>query len=281
MGKGNRLRTERRLTAQATAEEEALVRRTRKEALDQGAAEGKQRGCLFCRRNDRSFTSEEHIFPEGLGNTEHILPVGVVCDACNNGALSQVDEALQGFLPIELLRTWHGVPSKSGSLPSFKFNNGVLRCLSPGELDLSLDSAKGQPATQHLDGGRVKTGFTAARNDGSPRRLRNVHRALLKMVVEYAWVDLGEAGALDAKFDHIRDRVLNGGYAGYLAFPERSNPSETIQFQYARRTRTSDGHPLVGLLASFWGFPIFTDSLFPEPPKGVPPGWSMHHFASV
>ena len=280
MSKGERLRAERRLATQSAAEQAALAHEARKAALEKGAAEGERRGCLFCRRKDRSFTSEEHIFPEGLGNEEHILPVGVVCDRCNNGVLSQLDQALQSFLPIELLRTWHGIPSKSGGLPDFKFDNGVLRCLAPGELNLSLDSAKGQPETQHLDRGFVKTGFTATRSEGSPQRLRNVHRALLKMAVEYAWVDLGETGALDAKYDHLRDRVLNGGYAGYLAFPEKANPNETIQFQYEPRTRVSDGHPLVGLLASFWGFPIFTDSLFPEPPMGVPPGWILHSFSS-
>ena len=36
--------------------------------------------CLFCRRGDGGWTSREHVIPESMGNTELILPPGVVCD---------------------------------------------------------------------------------------------------------------------------------------------------------------------------------------------------------
>jgi HNH endonuclease len=40
--------------------------------------------CLFCKSEDKNcFTSEEHVFPESLGNKTVILPPGVVCDVCN------------------------------------------------------------------------------------------------------------------------------------------------------------------------------------------------------
>lgn len=47
--------------------------------------------CLYCLREDRAFTSVEHVIPEGMGNKEIVLPVGVVCDKCNNGELSKLD----------------------------------------------------------------------------------------------------------------------------------------------------------------------------------------------
>ena len=245
------------------------------------ARQGEQRGCLFCRQADGGFTSEEHIFPESLGNSEYLLPVGVVCDRCNHGPLSIVNEALANFLPIEMMRTWHGIPSKTGKLPAFKFDNGTLRCVGRGELYLSLDSEKGQPEAPPAPPGRKGMAFSASRNEASPRRLRNVHRALLKMAVEFAWIDLGEEAALSSTFDHLRERVLNGRHSGYLAFPEKSATSEEIQFQYEPLTRQSDQHPVVGMLGTFWGFPIFTDSLFQKPPKPPPPGLLLHAFPAA
>jgi hypothetical protein len=281
MSKGERLRRERRLADQASLEQAALAQERRKVARERGAAEGERRGCLFCRRKDTSFTSEEHIFPEGLGNTEHVLPIGVVCDVCNNGVLSRLDEALQSFFPIEVLRTLHGIPSKAGVLPISRFDNGELRCLSPGELKISLDSAKNQPKTERLSQSQVKTGFTALRSPGGPQQLRGVHRALLKIALEYVWVDFGEARALAAEFDYVRNRVLRGGYAGYLAFPQKSNPCETLHFQYALDTRSTDGRLVVGLLARFWGFPLFTDSLSTGPVRDVPAEIIVHPFPAV
>src|SRR5580704_10566091 len=81
-----------------------------------------QRGCLFCRRSDGGFTSTEHAFPESLGNSELVLPPGVVCDRCNNGILSQLDQEICNFAPIAMRRTVLGIESKSGKLP-------LLRCV--------------------------------------------------------------------------------------------------------------------------------------------------------
>lgn len=62
-------------------------------------------GCLFCRRHDRDFSSQEHIVSGRLGNAEHVLPAGVVCDHCNSGRLSAADRALIDLEPIQMLRS--------------------------------------------------------------------------------------------------------------------------------------------------------------------------------
>lgn len=62
-------------------------------------------------------TSEEHIVPESLGNTEHILPPGWVCDSCNNYIAREVE--------APFLNSWYGcnsrfemrVQSKRGRIP--------------------------------------------------------------------------------------------------------------------------------------------------------------------
>jgi HNH endonuclease len=48
--------------------------------------------CIFCKKDASSSKSLEHIIPESLGNEEHTLPPGVVCDACNNYFASSIEQ---------------------------------------------------------------------------------------------------------------------------------------------------------------------------------------------
>lgn len=280
MGKGKRLRGERKAKLEQEVERRLRAKEEKRRAAIEGAHLGRRRGCLFCRRGDGGFTSFEHIFPEALGNTELLLPVGVVCDRCNHGPLAEADEALSRFLPIDMMRTWHGIPSKSGKLPDFNFDNGALRCVRPGHIYLHLDSYKGQPKDS---GGASAHGmsFSAWRNEGTPRRLRNVHRALLKMALEFAWIDLGEDEALSEDFDHLRERVLDGGHGGYLVFPEKVDPAEEISFQYERHDGFAPNHPVIAMMGTFWGFPLFTDSHHVKPSRPAPSGLILQTFEPI
>jgi hypothetical protein len=49
--------------------------------------------CIFCRKGN-SFKTVEHVIPESLGNVDHVLPKGVVCDACNNYFAVKVEKPL-------------------------------------------------------------------------------------------------------------------------------------------------------------------------------------------
>lgn len=260
-------REERRLD-EGLRRAEAVARR---EAAELGAREGRRRGCLICRRTDGGFTSEEHIFPESLGNTDVVLPHGVVCDRCNHEVCAPVDEALCSFLPIETLRAAHGVPSKAGKLPSVRFDNGTLEATSADHILLTLDSEKWRkdlPAAP----GRKAFSFTAQRHDITPKRLSRVHRALVKQALECAWLDHGEE-VLGSEFDREREIILRGDHHGYLSTPNKVQfPDEPPQsgLQYRRLVRNSDGHPFLFLVASFLGAPIATDTLF-ERPEQTPP----------
>lgn len=105
VGRQSRLKTERRAERYQRREQRRLAR-------ERGAEDGARRGCLICRRSDGGFTTEEHIVPESLGNSEKILPYGVVCDRCNHEVCAQLDEALCTFMPIQMLRTLRQQPTK-------------------------------------------------------------------------------------------------------------------------------------------------------------------------
>jgi hypothetical protein len=48
--------------------------------------------CIFCKKDASASRSVEHIVPESLGNEQHTLPPGVVCDSCNNYFASSVEQ---------------------------------------------------------------------------------------------------------------------------------------------------------------------------------------------
>lgn len=50
--------------------------------------------CIFCKVDSTGSCSVEHIIPESLGNTDHVLPPGVVCDRCNAYFSTKVEKPL-------------------------------------------------------------------------------------------------------------------------------------------------------------------------------------------
>jgi hypothetical protein len=73
--------------------------------------------CLFCKQNSSSAKSIEHIIPESLGNKEHVLPLGYICDKCNNYFAREVEKPFLEQLDIKLLRFQERIPSKKNKIP--------------------------------------------------------------------------------------------------------------------------------------------------------------------
>lgn len=79
--------------------------------------------CIYCLSDNGEFNSEEHIIPESLGNKHLILSKGLVCDKCNHGTLSILDEKFQDFSPIAFLKTFFVLETKQGNYPQARFQN--------------------------------------------------------------------------------------------------------------------------------------------------------------
>lgn len=80
--------------------------------------------CIFCKRGSASSRSKEHIIPESLGNTDHVLRPGVVCDQCNNYFARKVEQPLLASGWMSHLRSTQWVPNKRGFVPPML---GVLK----------------------------------------------------------------------------------------------------------------------------------------------------------
>ena len=76
--------------------------------------------CIFCKENSDQSKSVEHIIPESLGNVEHILPRGVVCDKCNNYFSRKIEKPLLDSHYFHYARSRNRIPTKKGRFPTSK-----------------------------------------------------------------------------------------------------------------------------------------------------------------
>jgi hypothetical protein len=73
--------------------------------------------CIFCKQDSSTSRSVEHIIPESLGNSDHILPIGTVCDGCNNYMAREVEKPLLDSLYFRERRFYAGLTNKKGRIP--------------------------------------------------------------------------------------------------------------------------------------------------------------------
>jgi len=78
--------------------------------------------CIFCKKLSDNSKSVEHILPESLGNKEHILPKGIVCDRCNNYFGCKIEGPILATLYFSHLRSRNRIPNKKGIAPSVLAN---------------------------------------------------------------------------------------------------------------------------------------------------------------
>ncbi len=74
--------------------------------------------CIFCLQEASEAKSIEHIMPESLGNKNHILPKGVVCDKCNNYFAIKIEKKVLEMDFFRSLRHRNGIQSKKRKIPN-------------------------------------------------------------------------------------------------------------------------------------------------------------------
>jgi len=87
--------------------------------------------CIFCHKDSSNSKSVEHIIPESLGNKEHLLPKGYVCDACNNYFSIKIEKELLAQPYFVSMRRRNDIRTKHGRFVKETFIFPSIMDISP------------------------------------------------------------------------------------------------------------------------------------------------------
>jgi hypothetical protein len=162
--------------------------------------------CIYCLSETGTFNSEEHILPETLAGDNIYLPKGFVCDACNNGISSQLDEALINFEPIAFFRVQFTPHTKAGKFPKANFQNMVIEKTDPNHIKITAKDKTARPKNiRILEGGQEAFNLTWT---GKKLTWKLYARAIYKIALGFVAHDMGHATALDGRYQPARDFIL-------------------------------------------------------------------------
>lgn len=187
--------------------------------------------CIYCLKRYGPFTSEEHIFPESLGNDEMILPPGYVCDTCNHGILAELDDYLLKFEPIAFLSTFFVPYTKQGKLPQANFQNLAMSKNRPREIQVFSKDRTGQvQKTIDLGGGVVSFKFNIV---GNPFNHKRLARSFYKIALGTVAYKQGHKRAISNTFDDARAFILGAeGFPNNILLRMTSIPNPHVQIFY-------------------------------------------------
>lgn len=177
--------------------------------------------CLFCKKDSDETKSIEHIVPESLGNKSFVLPLGYVCDKCNNYFALRVEKPFMELKQIQYLRFQAEVPNKKNKIPQIdgmldngspikiikkQVNNEILHILKiePEHLEKSIINRPSRiiiPAFSNkdiLESNKVVSRFIAKiALEALADRLKNIENSLNDLID-------------DKNYDQIRNYVRLG-----------------------------------------------------------------------
>lgn len=187
--------------------------------------------CIYCLGTEGSFTSEEHVVPESLGNDDAVLPKGFVCDACNNGVLSGLDSALINFEPIAFLRVQHVPYTKAGKFPKANFSTFTFEKTGPRHLKLTPKNKAGEIKNLRQIG--EDTHAFNVEWKGRKLNWNLIGRALYKIGLGMVAFKQGRERACESKFDAAREFIRTGtGVENNLVVRTKFQPHPSIQTLY-------------------------------------------------
>jgi hypothetical protein len=187
--------------------------------------------CVYCLTTTATFTSEEHVFPESLGNDKLVLPKGYVCDKCNNGILAWLDSAFLKFGPVAMLQVQFVPYTKEGKLPKANFQNLSMERTRPTNIAIKPKDKTGQPKNKkHLGDGWYSFSIEMKGKVFDPKLLG---RALYKIALGTVALSQGQEQACSPKFDAARDFICAGhNFPNNLLMRVECRPHPQVRIAY-------------------------------------------------
>ena len=206
---------------------------SRFESVRQLGEKTKGNRCIYCLNVNGSFASEEHILSEALGSYDMVLSKGCVCDACNNGNLSLLDNALASFEPIAWSRVWFVPHNKKGKLPQANFQNFSIRKIGPRLIKFTPKDRTGEIKTIEQMGDDLYRYNVQSRFRGKRIDWQLIGRALYKIALGMVALKQGHEFACNSKFDAARSFIVTGqGIRNNLLVKTTFQPHPSMQVTY-------------------------------------------------
>ena len=190
--------------------------------------------CIYCLTEDNSFTSQEHVYPESLGNDQIILPPGHVCDECNNERLSILDNELVESDIISYLRfQFVQYNPKTGEFPKVKYQNATMEKTHPRKIVIKATDIRSKKQFFHdkKEGDKVHINFQSKGRKKFDHQ--QLGRALYKIALGIVCWQHGSEKALDEKYNPARDFILGKrDFQNYLVFPKKCTVSSSVKGEF-------------------------------------------------
>lgn len=237
-----------------------IIRDAEKTRRTSEAVDTQPHQCIYCLTKTGKFAQEEHVYPESLGNTEIILPPGLVCDDCNNGVLSNLDKHLVEHDAISFLRVlFLPYNTKTGKFPKARYQNMTIEKNRPRGILIKGPSGSQKGFKIEEKNGDYVHGTISltGRQTFDPVMLgRSLYKIALGII---CWTN-GAEFALHHKYDAARAFILGKSYFPNSLFIEGNNctPCSKVECQHFT------ANPGTLFIIKIFGLP-FIFNLEPEP----------------
>lgn len=205
--------------------------------------------CIFCKIESSTSKSVEHIIPESLGNKNHVLPRGVVCDSCNNYFAIKIEKPLLEQPYFVSMRARNEIISKKGKIPieSVQLNNsiGYSEIVRPKENSTIIININDTHFFDNIANGSIKELIYPAHLI-PPHDNYIVSRFLAKVTIEAFAQKFGKSdGGIDylideVQFDEIRNFARYGKKYNNWPYSVRKIYSENEKFYLKGKLKEVD-----------------------------------------
>lgn len=139
--------------------------------------------CIFCKQNSSDSKSVEHIVPESLGNKQHILKKGIVCDNCNNYFSLKIEKRVLELDFFTNIRFRNFIESKKNRIPKGTAIIPKTKYLAEVNLNDGFQVNLDKESFELINNGKI-TSLIIPYNTEYPKKDINVSRLLAKMALE-------------------------------------------------------------------------------------------------
>lgn len=190
--------------------------------------------CIFCKNPSDNSKSVEHIIPESLGNKDHVLTKGIVCDTCNQYFATKIEKTVLEFPYFKHIRHLNEIENKKGNIPLIQgiIGGSIDVGRENGEIFLNIENPK---TIEGIQSGRIKHMIVPTYNE-PPANDINISRFIAKIAVEVIVLQVATNDELieefinDPEMEVIRNYARYGNKPVYWEYHQRRIYNESDRF---------------------------------------------------